>query len=182
MADVPAWVLVANSVLVGGFGLASSFLVPRAQREARAADQRNQADAIMRQKAEEIFAEIVKARESGNTSMMAISRVISGRDEDEGVYDMVAFRALDRVKSLLATYYPQALPIIEQGREALRAKSDPIHAALMAVPDGPQSANGLGLRAQMTNAVTISNSEIADRLEKFMVCAVAKYVPARPAG
>lgn len=180
MADVSGWVLVANSIVVGGFGLAGTFFVPRAQREARAAEQRALSDAVMRQKAEEIFAELIRVRESGNASMAAVTDMLAGRLPDPGVYDMVAFRALDRVISLLATYYPGALAIIDEGRGALKMRTDPIHARMMALPDGILSPDGSSLRIMMTNTVTTANADMVTSIERFMVGAVAAYVPTRP--
>lgn len=109
MADVPGWVLVLNTLAVGGFGLAGTYLVPRGQREARAYEERRANAATMRDKAEQIFNEISKLEQEMGVQFITITRAIAA-GEDEGGTPLPSF---DKIRSLAAVYYPSLLSVLD---------------------------------------------------------------------
>jgi len=109
MADVPAWVLVLNTLAAGGFGLAGTYLVPRGQREARRHEERRANAAIMRDKAEQIFEEVAKLEHEIGLQFQAATRAaVTG--EDDGAGELAGF---DRIRALSAVYYPGLLGVLD---------------------------------------------------------------------
>lgn len=178
MADVPAWVLVFNTAAVGGFGLLGAFIVPKAQREARAAEKEEKAHAIMRDKAEQIFSSINAAREINNAALLRGMSILRDKSLDTGAYDVTVFRLLDPIAGLVATYYPGGMEVIRKGRQAMRVVTDPLNARITSTPD-PASDGSIVLRVQMVTAVAGENTKILDGLESFIMAAVVPYVPAK---
>jgi hypothetical protein len=109
MADVPAWVLIVNTLAAGGFGLAGTYLVPRSQREARRHEARRANAAIMRDKAEQIFSEIARLEQEMGSQFVLTTRAVANRQDD----DDAPLPDFDKIRALAAVYYPNLLSVLE---------------------------------------------------------------------
>lgn len=129
MADVPAWVLIVNTLAAGGFGLAGTYLVPRSQREARRHEERRANAAIMREKAEQIFSEIARLEQEMGAQFVLTTRAVANR-RDEGDAPLPDF---DSIRALAAVYYPNLLSVLEAleapMQERLRRTADALKIA-----------------------------------------------------
>lgn len=177
MAEVPAWLLVIQTLAAGGLGLAGSFIVPASQRAAHKAARLQAHHELMRSKAEAIFAEINRIREAGNEASRQAFEMVAGRRDDPGYYDVAMFRQFDMVAGLVAIYFPDGLPIISAGLAKMRAQTDPINAAIVGGTGPIFSEEGLRLRAQMVSAVAGANADVAAAVERYMIEAVRPYHP-----
>lgn len=178
MADVPAWLLVVQTLVSGGVGLAGSFLIPRGDRVKLAHERRSAADAIMRTKAEEIFQEIERGREINNEAGARRWEIMAGRLQDTTSHDLTVFRSLDRVVGLVATYFPEGLTILREHSVQFKTDTLPINDQLVSLPDGEFAGEiGMRLRTQFVTAATAVNMQTLSRLEAFMVDAVAPHSP-----
>jgi len=177
MADVPAWVLVLNTLAAGGFGLAGTYLVPRGQREARSHETRRANAAIMRDKAEQIFNEIsILERNMGAQFLAATRSIAAGEDEDQA--QLPDFYA---IRSLAAVYYPNLLSVLDTLEAPMQERMQRITEALkLAAESKPLAAQADDLRLlsfkitveQWKNVVNASRG-----LRRKLIEEVRPYLP-----
>lgn len=177
MADVPAWMLLVQTVLSGGIGAAATLIVPRAERWKRQAEQRAAAHAVMRSKAEEIFSELKVARAMTNAAMDRCFALMEVGANDSGVLDVTPFRALDMATGLIATYYPEGLKIIDAASVAMKVRCDPFKEIMGAHAAGTHENKVARVKiVQEASGVT---SDAIRELTSFMAEAVAVYHPSK---
>jgi hypothetical protein len=178
MADVPAWLLVFQTVAAGGVGLAGSFIVPKSQQVARTAEKKAAAHAIMRDKAEQIFLLISKLN---NQNIGYLMRVI---DEQTGRYqgdfediDTQANNLMSGLDGLIATYYPDGVAILATAKRAREARLDPIADEIATAKGGIHSPAGRQIRVRLANVAASMNAKYLRELHEFMLEAVSRYSP-----
>jgi len=181
MADVPAWLLVFQTLAAGGLGLAGSFIVPKSQREARRSDARLAGYSVMREKAELIFLQIASGRSRVTDSLAASVPLITMNDEDDqGIVDVTGLGVLNEMAGLIATYYPDGLVILDKGRTELANALTPFRDELNENAKrgvGPKSREGRKLRVQMTIVASDKTTKCLFELEAFMLKAVQPFSP-----
>jgi hypothetical protein len=176
MADVPAWVLIINSLAAGGFGLAGTYLVPRSQREARRHEERRANAAIMREKAEQIFSEIARLeQEMGTQFVRTTSAVANGRDGgDEPLPDF------DKIRALAAVYYPNLLTVLEALEAPMQERLRRATEALAVAADTKLDVREDAIRMvtfQMTLDQWQNVSKASHRLRAQLIEEVRPYLP-----
>ena len=149
MADVPAWVLVLNTIAAGGFGLAGTYLVPRSQREARRHEERRANAAIMRDKAEQIFEEISRLERAIGAQFLVATRVAAGMAED----DDAPLADFDKIRSLAAVYYPSLL-------SALNELEAPMQERLQRVTEALKTAAGHKSLEEQSRALSLVTFQV----------------------
>lgn len=181
MADVPAWVLFANTVVVGSFGLASSFIVPKAQREALKQERERADAAIMRDRAAEVFREIAALDMEAATAVRIAMATANNLPITE---EPVKIRGLENLRALLAVYFPKALPLIVAYDEKIIATMTPLRAQFAAATAAPMAQRAAAINAvnlEMLMALWGLIGETAKEVRAFMIEAVEPYVPMAPA-
>ncbi|MEG8032013.1 hypothetical protein QP179_10660 [Sphingomonas aurantiaca] len=179
MADVPAWLLVFQTLAAGGVGLAGSFIVPRAQREAKKAEAAAAANAIMRAKAEEIFQLISKVKGETVKGFNALIDIQSGVTPTDVEHpDVATLSLLDPLSGLVATYYPDGMRILQNASATRRDRMKPLGDLMRDAEGGPYSKEGQAIRHQVANVGLSVARDAAEELEVFLLEAVKKYVPA----
>jgi hypothetical protein len=178
MADVPAWLLVFQTLAAGGVGLAGSFIVPKGQQVARAAERKAAAHAIMRDKAEQIFLLI------GDLTTKNIAHLLRVIDEQTGRYDgefedmdTRASNLMAPLDGLIATYYPDGVSILAAAKKAREAALLPITDEIETVDGGIHSQAGRQIRVRLVNAAATVNAKYLRELQAFMLVAVRPYSP-----
>lgn len=180
MADVPDWLLIFNTLAVGGFGLAGSFIMPKAQRETLKAERERANADTMRERATEIFQEI--AALDSEAAQVAIN-AIRKRNNEMLPPDAPKIRGLETLRAQLAVYYPAALPIIAaydakllQEMVSIRAKFEAANAKPLA-----ERANAIGaVEVEMLMLVWSLVGDTVKKVRTFMIDAVKPYVPSAP--
>lgn len=177
MADVPAWMLLAQTVLSGGIAAGVTFIVPRTERWKREAEQRAIAHATMRAKAEEIFSELKTARAIINDAYDRCFVLIETDENDTGTLDVAPFRALDVVTGLIATYYPNGIAIMQRYNDIMKQRCDPLSKNMRETTSG-EFENRRARVELVQAACEVTSNEIRD-LTIFMTTAVAEYHPTK---
>jgi hypothetical protein len=176
--DVPAWLLIVQTAVSGGVGLAGSFIIPRAERAKLANERITAADATMRLKAEEIFKEVERARQINNEANQRRWDIAVNNSPDKVAHDLTVFRSLDRLTGLIATYYPVGMAILRGHADEFQKETLPIQNELMALDDASLEGEvGSQLRTRFVTVATGVNMRTLSRLEVFMVGAVAPHSP-----
>lgn len=180
MADVPAWLLVLQTVAAGGIGLAGSFIVPRSQRENRRAEALAASHAIMREKAEQIFSQISNSRLAISAALHRITRTISESDA-RTLVDYSGMGALHEIAGLVATYYPNGLPILENGRQELEAVISAAEKAISNAGAAGAIHTETGRLLHFNKVLSAHNvtSNCLLELERFMLRAVSPFAPVK---
>lgn len=178
MADVPAWLLVFQTLAAGGVGLAGSFIVPQSQREAKAAEAKAASYAVMRDKAEQIFTKIGELRTQNTAIMLRLVAGFSGVHEgDFGKPDAEATELLTPLSGLVATYYPDGVKMLTDARESREKTLMPLIEVMGNIADGVHSFEGQKQRLRIASAATKINMHALAALQTFMLDAVRPYAP-----
>jgi hypothetical protein len=178
MADVPAWVLVVNTLAAGGFGLAGTLIVPRGQREARLAEERRANAAAMRDKAEEIFDAIFELEDAAQKQMIAAMQMAVTGTEAEA--PMVRN---DKIRALAAVYFPNLLPIIDKFEAPAEERRERVGAVVEAMKAGDKrrldlaGADLLRIRAEQTDILFRNAGLMAQLLRTQLTKDVRPYLP-----
>lgn len=185
MGSVPVWVLVLNTIITaiatGGLTVVSLFIVPKREQVARAEDERRANAAIMRDKAEEIFAELSKIEAGMAQQLVAAGEALIRGNND----DATPMPNFNNVSAMAAVYYPNLLPIVDAIEAPFVERVDRLRQAFAAatVPKTMKGATAelKSLRLEMVLAQWENSIAITKKARARLIEDVRPYLPSLPA-
>ena len=165
-------VVAAASALVG------SYLGPFMQRKQSAADATRADAALMRDKAEQIFEEIDKFLVASRNASLSAFRLL-GPAELRDQTPAVPMADIGKIRALIATYYPNGLPLIEEFDAEVKRASDVVLGQIKAEQkkDGPKPDAIRGYTAMLAADRGVTDASLAKKLRDHLVAEVRQYVP-----